>query len=260
MTQLAVLRADPGFVNLQSRIMGLAGQLEELSNVPMVAAQMTLIQEVQTGEYWEGINPPILDTLRRRLRRLIKLIESAVRKIVYTDFEDEIGSGVDVSLPFAGSGTDKALFLMKVRHFLSQHQDHITIQKLKLNEQLTQYDLAELERIFLEEGIGGADDLERIRVEGGLGLFIRSLVGLDREAAKSALTEFMIGRNLTANQIEFIDLIVDHLTERGAIDPRRLYESPFTDIDDQGVGGVFPSVDVRILVHILAAVRAKAAA
>ena len=70
----------------------------------------------------------------------------------------------------------------------------------------------------------------------------------------------MVGRNLTANQIEFIDLIVDHLTERGAIDPRRLYESPFTDIDDQGVGGVFPSVDVRILVHILAAVRAKAAA
>ena len=43
--------------------------------------------------------------------------------------------------------------------------------------------IGELERIFIEEGAGNADDLERIRNEGGLGLFIRSLVGLDREGA-----------------------------------------------------------------------------
>lgn len=260
MTQLSVLRADPGFVNLQSRIMGITSQLEELSNVPMVATQMVFILEVQTDEYWQGINPPILDTLRRRLRSLVKLIEPASRMIVYTDFEDEIGGAVDIPLPFDGSATDKARFLMKVRHFLSQHQNHITIMKLKLNEQLTPQDLTELERIFLEEGIGGTDDLERIRDEGGLGLFIRSLVGLDREAAKLALAEFMEGRTLTANQIEFIHLIIDHLTERGAVDPRRLYESPFTDIDDQGVGGVFPAVDVKMLVQVLDAVRARAAA
>jgi type I restriction enzyme R subunit len=40
---------------------------------------------------------------------------------------------------------------------------------------LTSQDLAELERIFLDEGVGSADDLERVRKEGGLGLFIRSL-------------------------------------------------------------------------------------
>ena len=38
-----------------------------------------------------------------------------------------------------------------------------------------------------------------------LGLFIRSLVGLEREAAKEALAGFMDGRTLTANQIEFIE-------------------------------------------------------
>ena len=59
--------------------------------------------------------------------------------------------------PIAGSGTDKARFLMKVRHFLTQHRDHITIQKLKRNEQLTPQDLAELERIFLDEGVGSAE-------------------------------------------------------------------------------------------------------
>ena len=40
-------------------------------------------------------------------------------------------------LPNIGAGTDKARFLMKVRHFLTQHENHITIQKLRRNEQLT---------------------------------------------------------------------------------------------------------------------------
>ena len=259
-TQLALLHADPGFINLQSRIMGIASQLEELGNVPMVSDQMALILEVQTDEYWQGINLPILENLRRRLRSLVKLIEPHARKIVYTDFEDEIGSGTEVELPITGSGTDKARFLMKVRHFLSQHQDHITIQKLKRNEQLTPQDLAELERIFLDEGVGSDDELERIRAEGGLGLFIRSLVGLDREAAKRALTEFMDGRILTANQTEFIALIIDHLTERGVLDPCRLYESPFTDLNVQGVSGLFPATDVETIVKLLDAIKRRAAA
>ena len=60
-------------------------------------------------------------------------------------------------------------------------------------------------------------------------MFIRSLVGLDREAAKQAFSQFLSG-GATANQVEFVNLIVDYLTENGVMDPRRLYESPFTDM------------------------------
>ena len=70
----------------------------------------------------------------------------------------------------------------------------------------------------------------------------------------------MAGRTLSANQIEFIDLVIDHLTERGVMDPRRLYESPFTDLDDQGVSGVFPRADVKAVVGIPNEVRSRAAA
>jgi type I restriction enzyme R subunit len=258
--QLAVLRSDPPLVNQQARIMGIASRLEELSNVPMVAAEMALILEVQTDEFWQDINLPILENARRRLRQLVKLIEPKDRTIVYTDFEDEIGAAVDVTLPNIGAGTDKARFLMKVRHFLTQHENHITIQKLRRNEQLTPQDLSELERMFVAESVGSPEDLERVRSEGGLGLFVRSLVGLDREAAKQALAGFVSGRTLSANQIEFIDLIIDYLTDRGVMDPRRLYESPFTDVDDQGVSGVFTPSEVKIIVDTLAQVKAKAAA
>jgi len=70
----------------------------------------------------------------------------------------------------------------------------------------------------------------------------------------------MEGRKLTANQIEFIDLIIDYLTERGTMDPRRLYESPFTDFDDQGVAGVFSMDDAKVLVQLLRDVQSRAAA
>ncbi|WOJ88321.1 type I restriction-modification enzyme R subunit C-terminal domain-containing protein [Methylocapsa polymorpha] len=260
LAQLAILRADPALVNHQARIMGIASQLEELGNVPMVAAVMTLILDVQTDEFWQDINLPILENVRRRLRQLVKLIEPKERKIVYTDFQDEIGAAIDVALPNIGAGTDKARFLMKVRHFLTQHENHITIQKLRRNEQLTPQDLTELERIFLTESVASPEDLERIRGEGGLGLFVRSLIGLDREAAKQALADFVSGRTLSANQIEFVDLIIDYLMDRGVMDPRRLYESPFTDVDDQGVSGVFTPTEVKILVETLAQVKAKAAA
>lgn len=260
LTQLAVLQADAGFIKLQERIRGIAASLEELSNIPMVNAELQLILELQTDEYWQDITLPMLETVRQRLRRLVKLIEPEARKIVYTDFQDEIGPGAHIDLPNISNGTDKARFLQKVQHFLEQHRDHLTILKLKRNEQLTPQDLQELERIFIEQGVAQAEDLDTIRDEGGLGLFIRRLVGLDREAAKRALGEFIEGKTLTANQIQFVDLIIDHLTSQGVMDPRRLYESPFTDIDDHGVSGLFDDDEVIEIVRILRTVEARAAA
>ncbi|MFW5883003.1 MAG: DEAD/DEAH box helicase family protein [Verrucomicrobiota bacterium] len=260
LTQLALLRSDASFVKFQERIQNTAAKLEELGNVPMVAKEMEVILELQTDDYWQDITLPMLEQVRRRLRKLVRLIEPASRKIVYSDFEDEIGAATEIPLPEVGNGTDKARFLMKVRHFLKEHADHITIQKLKRNDQLTPQDLAELERIFVEQGVAVDEDLARIREEGGLGLFIRSLVGLDRESAKQALSAFTAGKNLTANQIEFIDLVIDHLTERGMMDPRRLYESPFTDLDSQGVSGVFEMGEIKELVQTLNMIKSRAQA
>lgn len=258
--QLALLRREATFARCKEKVMAIAAKLETLANVPMVAALMGLILEVQTDEFWQDIDAWSLEQMRRRLRDLVKLIEGEDRVRVYTDFTDEIGEATVVTLPSANIGTDPVRFQMKAQDFLKRHLDHITVQKLRRNEQLTPQDLSELERILVEE-VGATDsDLDEARAAGGLGLFVRSLVGLERDSAKAAFADFLATRNLSANQIEFVNLIIDHLTERGAIDPRRLYESPFTDFDDQGVSGLFPQAEVRTIVQVLNDVRGRAAA
>ena len=128
-----------------------------------------------------------------------------------------------------------------------------------MNEPLTPTDLAELERMLSESGIGNAEDLQKAKdTNEGLGLFVRSLIGLDREAAKKALGGFLAGKTLRANQIEFLNLIIDHLTEHGSMEARLLYDSPYTDFSPRGVDGVFESKEVDELVSILDEVRKRA--
>jgi type I restriction enzyme, R subunit len=259
-TQLALLRADPGFKAAKERIVLTAGLLEELSNVPMVASALPLIQEIQSEDFWQDVTAPMLETVRRKLRELMKLIEFRKRPILFTDFEDQIGEGEEIAIRGVNVGTDMARFRQKARHFLEANESHIAILKLRRNEPLTQTDLAELERIFVEAGVAEAEDLERLKAEGGLGLFVRSMVGLDREAAKEAFASFLAGRTLSANQIEFLNTIIDHLTANGQMDPGLLYESPFTDYGPMGVGSIFPGDDAGVVIEILEEVRRRAAA
>jgi type I restriction enzyme R subunit len=259
--QLALLRAEPAFERLREQVEAIAGLLEEKSAIPMVRAQMPLILDVQTEDWWQDVTIPMLERVRKRLRSLVKMIEKRRRKPIYTDFEDEMGSETGIELPgFATSG-DFEKFRGKARAFLREHQEHVTIHKLRMNRALTATDIAELERMLAQSGIGDVGEIAHAKKEShGLGLFVRSLVGLDREAAKEALAGFLSGKTLGANQIEFVDLIVNHLTEHGVMDASLLYESPFTDITPQGPDGLFTSAQVDELVVLLDEVYARAVA
>jgi type I restriction enzyme R subunit len=259
-TELAALRVDQSLPRLRRAITEICSFLEGLSNIPAVAKELTLIQEMQTDAYWQDITAPILESARRRLRGLVKLIEWKKRGIIYSDFVDEIGTGIDVQLEGVNPGTDMTKFRLKARHFLQKHKDHLAIRKLRMNEALTPTDLAELERMFLQAGIGEQDALDRVKADGGLGVFVRSLVGLDREAAKKAFSYFLTDKNLGSDQIEFLNMIIDHLTERGTIEAASLYESPFTDVNPLGLGGVFGSEATAKIVSIVREISERAAA
>ncbi|NVN90152.1 MAG: DEAD/DEAH box helicase family protein [Desulfuromonadales bacterium] len=259
--QLALIRSEPAFERLRDQVKAIAGLLEEKSAIPMVREQMSLIQDVQSDEWWQDVTVPMLEVMRKRLRLLVKLIEKVSRKPMYTDFEDQLGGETNVELPgFTGADSFEK-FRAKARMFLREHQDHITIYKLRMNRALTAIDLEELERMLVQSGVGGAEDIDRAKIEAhGLGLFVRSLVGMDREAAKEALAVFLSGKTLGGNQIEFVNLIVNHLTVHGVMAAALLYESPFTDIIPQGPDGLFTSAQVDELFMLLEDVHARAVA
>ena len=81
--------------------------------------------------------------------------------------------------------------------------------------------------MLIDSGTGEAADIAQAKEQSaGLGVFVRSLVGLDREAAVEAFGAYLDGTKFTADQIRFINLIVNELTANGVVEPARLYESP----------------------------------
>jgi len=151
-----------------------------------------------------------------------------------------------------------AKFKEKARVFLKEHESHLALQRLRRNQPLTPTDLEELEKMLVQAG--GTQPLMVEVKNVGLGLFVRNLVGMDREAAMHAFSELLQGSKLTPDQIEFIELVVQELTQNGVVLPERLFEPPFTDINAQGPTAVFPTAQVTRIIEVLKDIQARAAA
>jgi type I restriction enzyme R subunit len=257
--QSALLKASPGYKRLKQQVQDIAAALEESSNIPVIKDQLSLIQDIQSDGWWDDVTLPMLEIVRLRLRSLVKLIEHKKGSPVYTDFTEEMGEETGVHLPGFTASVSLERFREKARAFLRQHLDREAVQKLRMNEPLNADDLKELEMILVESGAGDEMVIQKAAAD-GLGLFVRSLVGLDREAAKGALNQFVVGSQLTANQIEFTNMVIDYLTEHGVMEPKALYESPFTDINPLGPDGLFSSEVVDHLIGFLRQIRQSAIA
>ena len=71
---------------------------------------------------------------------------------------------------------------------------------------------------------------------------------------------FLAGKTLSANQIEFVNLVVEQLTEHGVVDAARLYQSPFTDVTPRGPEALFTSAHLDELLATLDRVNSTARA
>ncbi|WP_455985375.1 type I restriction-modification enzyme R subunit C-terminal domain-containing protein [Methylorubrum extorquens] len=258
--QLALLRSSKRFATLRTQLLEIASALEDQTAIPGIAAQAALIEEIQTDPWWEGVTVPLLELVRLRLRDLIQHIEKRKRAIVYSDFADEIGEGVTHDLPQVGE-VDFVRFKAKARAFLKKHEDHIALSRLRHGRALTSTDLVELEKMLLEAGIGDVGAIERAReASAGFGRFVRSFVGLDRQAVNDAFAEFLGSGTASREQIEFVGLVVDHLTAQGVTEPDLLYESPFTDVAPQGPEQVFDDAETSRLFEVIEALNQSAVA
>ena len=245
--QLAQVQDDPAqFEKDRKTVVQIAEALEEKDTVPAVRDQLNYLRQLQEIEFWEGVDIARLEDMRERLRGLVQFLDKTKRKMVYTHFEDEVISMREQHVLEIPRMTG-AQYQKKVQAFLKEHQDHIAVQRLKHNQPLTETDLQSLEEALVEIG---NDDGQRLLKDmltqtqaPSLAWFVRSLVGMDRNAAQTAFSQFLSDRSLNPTQIRFIELVVEQLTARGVIEPSALYESPFTDMDTGGPEAIFQGKD-----------------
>ncbi|MCU7849152.1 MAG: DEAD/DEAH box helicase family protein [Candidatus Thiodiazotropha sp. (ex Lucinoma kastoroae)] len=250
--QTAILQNNKTQENYRIKVQEIAKGLEDKSAIPGVVAQMELIMELQTEQWWLDVSLPMLEDVRIRLRDLTRFIDKDGGLIdVFTNFEDEIGEesgehNIVISDPKLKN------YRKRVQRFINEHRDHVTIRRLKNNEPVSPTDIVALEDIlFAEGGAIPRDEYERIFGEKPLGVLVRSLVGLSRKAAKEAFSEFLSEAPLHPDQIAFLDEVVEYLVKNGTMEPKVMFDTPFTLINDQGISGVFDENSSKKVIELV---------
>jgi len=246
--QLSILDQSPQQERYQRQVRSLGGKLEEKKSIPSVAQQMELILDIQTDEYWQHITLPMLERARRKLRDLIKFIDkTGGQEIVYTNFEDEIGEGQEI-YDLIQRDDNLKNYRLKVEKFVRENNTHPVIQQLQRNEPIAMSDIESLEAIlFSDAGPGTREDYEATYGEQPLGTLIRQILGLELDAAKAAFGTFLGSHSHSADQITFVNQIIEYLAFHGTMEPDQLFRSPFTDAHSNGVVGVFPQAADEIV-------------
>ena len=197
-----------------------------VANIPEIMMQADLIDKILHTDYLDNAGINEFEHIRESLRDLMKYIPNV--KIIYdTDFDDEILS-VDWKESELDSD-DLKNYKAKAEYYVRQHQDNAVIAKLKSNVPLTSADVKVLEDILWSE-VGTRQEYQAEYGEKPLGEFVREIVGLDMNAAKTAFAEYLDETQLDSRQIYFVNQIVEYIVHNGMMkDLSVLQETPFTD-------------------------------
>lgn len=238
--------------DLFGRVSGVAG----VANIPEIMAQSELINKILHTDYLDNAGINEFENIRENLRGLMKYIPHNGVKYT-TNFADEL-----LSTDWHDSeleNDDLKNYKAKAEFYIRQHEDNAAIAKLKGNVPLSSADVKELENILWSE-VGTKQDYEAECGEKPLGEFVREIVGLDMNAAKTAFAEYLNSASLDSRQIYFVNQIVEYIVHNGLMkDLSVLQESPFTD---QGsVVEVFTDMSVWLGIRkVIEQVNANAAA
>jgi type I restriction enzyme, R subunit len=239
--QIHLLTGSGDTGKYMSKIFSTAASLEKKDNIPQVAIHLPLIKEVQTDHYWETIDVKKLEALRIALRDIIKYLDTQKQEPIYTHFEDDLDyEGIEVREPVSKTYVSLKSYKDRVESYIRKNKNHLTIHKLSHNIPISKDELDVLEDMLFTESVAGTKEqfIEQFG-EKPLGAFIRSITGLEKASLNEAFADFLQVGNLRADQMTFIKKIISYLSVNGTIDKTMLYESPFTDLNDQGISGVF---------------------
>ena len=242
----------------QHRITGSSGYADSsadvrntLASLPMhlnqVRDKVDVINAARKLEYWAPEKPTHsqLETLRNECRGLMRFIQgggggqpAGPRVVDVSDTDIDLHrrktriTEIDLAaykanvLQALENLFDKDPTLIKIRRgepVVDSELDALVSLALTQNPSV---DLALLKEFFVV-----AEPLEKI---------IRSIVGMEPTAVQEKFKDFVHANpKLTGHQLQFLQLLQNHIGRNGTIEIDRLYEEPFTRIHAEGIDGVF---------------------
>lgn len=251
-SQLSLLESDAlRFNKYKGTIQNFASNItSQLSKMPEVKKMLPFIEALSDDAYWEDINIIMLDEIRRKLRLLIKFLETKERKKVYSNFTDVQYVSESIETGHFAPGELKK-YREKMESIINgMFKDHnMTLYKLRHNQPVTDLDLKSLDEKLFSESV----ERERFNEVFGskvkskweglnnppLSLLLRSIIGLDRKDVEEQFSKFITKSDYSSVQYKFVQQIIDFMCQDGFISPGSLYEPPFTDLHDGGPDKVF---------------------
>lgn len=225
--QLAYLQNNNASKGIR-HVMATAEKLSKLGTIPQIQQQKYTIEKAMTENFWEDSDIFEVEEVRISLRELIKYLEKSSQKIYYTSFEDMIVAEDRNDSVYNANNLKN--YKKKVEYYLNSHKDELAIFKLRNNKKITKQDVETLEEILLKQ-LGNCDDYKKEFGDTPVSQLVRRLVGLDREAANEAFSEFLNNKSFNTKQIHFVKLIVDYVVKNGFIEDNKvLMEDPFRTV------------------------------
>lgn len=251
------LRASAVFQDLKDELILAVSELPITVNA--VREKLDTIRRIKGGEFWQTIDPARLESVRQEMRglmryrigtqrpgasaRIIDLEENAER-IEYARHHPRL------------EGVQLAAYRHRVEEVLRGLFDsNPSLRRIRRNEPVAAADLDALVSLVLTQH---PDVNLALLTEfypdaaGDLAAALRGIVGVDGEVVSGLFADFVARHPaLDPRQQRFLALLQAHIAQFGAISVEKLYDAPFTQLDINGLDGVFDDRVAGELVELI---------
>lgn len=212
---LSQLEGSKSMTRYKNTTISKASALLKKTTIPQVKAKVPVLKEVIEDEFWDKADILGFEKIRVELRDLMKFVITEARGTVYTNYEDREMERLE--LKEFELNYDFEDYKLKVNKYIEENKNNIAIHKLRNNIPLSEADYRILEKIFTGE-LGTKVDYKNNFKDTPFGLLVRRIAKMEREAALKAFSSFINEQNLNANQIVFVNKVIDYIEQNGYVE------------------------------------------
>lgn len=243
--QNALLRGSGQLGDLKVDLMDRLAALQMHLNP--VREKADVIKRVKSDAFWEGVTVQALEEVRVPLREIMHHRERGGGQSLPPKVVDitEDAAGVQFARRSASlKSVDMKAYQQIVEAEIKKHfETNPTLRKIRTGEAVSESDLQALVSLILTQSPNASREVLSeffSTTAEPLQFAIRAIIGMDPDAVKDKFSEFARKHpKLTAKQTRFLSLLQNHIARYGSITVERLYDTPFTVVDADGLDGVF---------------------